>query len=188
MTENEKYIKEARKKISAFEKENEAERLREASMALENVVLEQEYNVKIRHRLRRECLTLWLDSVRIIDHNLDPEFKADDIPPRLVQPPPTSDGTAYAPGADPALIDEPKARKEYEKARADNQAKIVKYRRQTQLRRLNERIPPRAEEFIRKSFTSFSNDQNELKTAVDAKIENPARKAEMLKLLAASKP
>jgi len=188
MTENEKYLSEAREKIRAFETEREAERLREAAMALDNIVLAKEHEAEIRHRLRSDSLNLWLDLVRIIDRHLDPEFKADDVPQKLVQPPPTSDGTVYAPGADPALIDDPQARAEYEKARADNQAKTIKYRMQTQLRRLNERIPPRAEEFIRNSFTSSADDQSELKTAIDAKIENEPRKTALLKLLASSRP
>ncbi len=188
MTENERYIKEAREKIGAFETETEAERLNEASRALENVVLEQEYDARIRNRLRSECLTLWLEMVAILDRRLDSEFNPEDLPNKLVQPPLNSDGTLYPPGADPALIDDPKARAEYEKAVAANNAKINNYRLQTHLKRLNDQIPQRAAEFIENSYTESADDQKELKAAIDAKIENPARKADLMKLLTTQKP
>ena len=188
MTENERYIKEAREKIGAFETETEAERLNEASSALENVVLEQEYDARIRTRLRSECLTLWLELVRVIDRRLDPKFDSEDVPTKLVQPPLNSDGTLYPPGADPALINDPKARAEYEKAIAENRAKSANYRIQIQLRRLNESIPPRAAEFIENSYTASDDDQKEVKAAIDRLIEDPARHADFSKLLKSSKP
>jgi hypothetical protein len=187
-TENEKYLKEAQTHVKEFEKQAEPERLREAYMALENVVLEQEYDAKIRNRLRQNCLTLWLEMVAILDRRLDPEFDPEDVPQNLVQPPPTSKGVVYPPGADPALIDDAKAREEYEKAIAANNAKINNYRLQTHLKRLNEQIPPRAAEFIENSYTASGDDQKEVKTAIDRLLENPARQLEFSKLLKSSKP
>jgi hypothetical protein len=186
-TENEKYLKEAQKRVKEFEKESEPERLREASMALENVVLEQEYDAKIRTRLRSECLNLWLEMVAILDRRLDPEFDPEDVPENLVQPPPTSKGVIYPPGADPALLDDPKAREEYEKAIAANNAKINNYRVQTHLKRLNDEIPPRAAEFITNSYTDSDADQKEVKAAIERLIENPARRVEFSKLLKSPK-
>ena len=183
MTENEKYLKEAQKQIKEFEATLEAERLNEASMALENVNLTQEYDSKIRVRLRSDCLSSWLNLIQIVDQHLDPQFNSDDVPTKLVQPPPLSNGIVLRPGANPALIDDPKLRTEYEKAIADNRAKAENYRLQTQLRRLNESIPPRAEEFIRNSYSSAANDQEELKTAIEKIIENPERKTNLSKLI-----
>lgn len=188
MTENEKYLKDAQKKVKEFETEAEPERLREAYMALENVVLEQEYDAKIRGRLRHECLQLWLKMVQILDARLDPNFDPEDVPDNLVQPPPTSKGVVYPPGADPAVIDDPAARKEYEKAVAENNAKINNYRMQTYLGRLKDQIPPRAEEFIKNSYTSADADREELKAEIDAIIEKPERKAELLKLIKSARP
>ncbi len=185
-TENEKYLKEAQTRVKEFEKESEPERLREAYMALENVVLEQEYDARIRNRLRGECLTLWLEMVAILDRRLDPEFNPEDLPENLVQPP-TTKGVVYPPGADPALIADPKARAEYEKAVAANNAKINNYRLQTHLKRLNDQIPQRAAEFIENSYTESADDQKELKAAIDRIIENPARHADFSKLLKSSK-
>jgi len=188
MTENEKYLKEAQTRVKEFEEKSDPERLREAYAALENVVLEQEYNAKTRHQLRRECLALWLEMVGILDRRLDPKFDSEDLPENLVQPPPTSKGVVYPPGADPALIDDPKAREEYEKAIAANNAKIKNHRLQTLLSRLNEQIPPRAKEFIENSYTASDDDQKELKAAIDRLIVNPARHVEFSKLLKSSKP
>ena len=73
------------------------------------------------------------------------------------------------------------AQASFEKAIAVNNAKINNYRMQTLLRRLNEDIPPRAEEFIKNSYTSSEADQEELKTTIDKIIEKPDRKADLLK-------
>src|SRR5207253_830012 len=106
-----------------------------------------------------------------------------DVPTKLVQPPPTSEGVVYPPGADPDLIDDPKAREQYEKAIAANRAKIRNYRMQTYLGRLKEPIPLGAEVFIRHSYTLAASDQMELKTAIDKIIKDPRRKSDLLKLL-----
>ena len=188
MTENEKFIKEAEEKIEAFKSEKEPERLRESSMALENIVLAKEHNTEIRKKMRSKSLNLWLTLLQILDKNLDPNFDSEDIPMRSIVPPPTSNGAAYPAGADPALIDDPKARAEYEKAIAENRKKTENYRLQIQLGRLNEKIPPRAENFIRNSFNDSMEDQEELRTAIEAKIEKPERKADLLKLLEPSQP
>ncbi|MEP6901790.1 MAG: hypothetical protein ABJA66_08575 [Actinomycetota bacterium] len=183
MTENEKYLKEAQTRVKEFETEMEAERLREASMALENVNLAQEYDSKTRSRLRKDCLYLWLTLLQLLDQHIDPKFNADDLPTNLVQPPSLSNGVVLRPGADPAKIDDPKLRAEYEKAIAENRAKAENYRLQTQLRRLNESIPPKAEEFIRNSYSSAASDQEELKTAIEKIITKPERKEDLSKLL-----
>jgi len=188
MTENQKYLKETRERIKGFEKELEPERLREAYMALENVSLAKEHVPKTRAQLRTDTLSLWLGLLQILDHHLDPDFNPEDGPEELVQPPPTSGGVVLRPGADPALIDDPTARAEYEKAIAANRAKANNYRLQIHLGRLNERITPRAEEFIRNSYTTAPDDQEELKTAIEKTIEDPRRKARLLELLTPPQP
>ena len=188
MTENEKYLKQAQEFIRAFETEKEPERLSDASRALENIILEKEHDAKIRLKLRSDCLTLWLNLVQIIDRRLDPKFDPEDVPEKLIQPPPLADGSVLRPGADPAKIDDPNLRAEYEKAIAENRAKSANYRIQIQLRRLNESIPPRAAEFIENSYTASDDDQKEVKAAIDRLIEDPARHADFSKLLKSSKP
>lgn len=187
MSENEKYLKTAREKIEAFKTEMEAERLRESSMALGNVILAKEHNAEDRKKLRSESLNLWLTLLQIIDKNLDPNFDPKDVPSMSVIPP-ASGGVAYPAGADPALIADPQARAEYEKAIADNRKKAVNHRLQIQLKRVSERVTPRAENFIRNSFNDSPEDQEELRTAIEEKIEKPERKANLLKLLEHSQP
>ncbi len=188
MQDNEKYLNAAQARAKEFEAEREPERLREAYMALENVILAQEHDPKTRGQLRTDSLSLWLHLLQLLDRFLDPNFNPEDVPEKLVQPPPTSGGIVLRPGADPALIDDPKVRAEYEKAIAANRAKADHYRLQINLRRLEERIPPRAEAFIRNSYTSAPGDQEELQTAIDGIMKNPQRKARLLKLLTPSQP
>ena len=188
MKDNEKYLNEARAHVKEFEAELEPERLREAHMALEHVILTQETDPKTRGQLRTDSLSLWLHILQLLDRFLDPKFNPEDLPLTLVQPPLTSGDIVLRPGADSALIDDPKVRADYEKAIAANRAKAEYYRLQIGLRRLDERIPARAEAFIRNSYTSVSGDQKELQTAIDDTIKNPQRKAALLKLLTPSQP
>ena len=183
MTENEKHLKEAQKKVKEFETKKESERLREAYISLENVYLPQEYDAATRTRLRRDSLMLWLEMIRLLDENIDVEFNSDDVPKTVIQPPPSANGAVYSPGADPSKIDNPTDRAEYEKAIAANRAKAENYRLQTHLRRLNEQIPPRAETFIRDSYIDSADDQKEVKNAIDTIIEKPERKADLMKLV-----
>ena len=183
MTENQKYLKESQEMIRKFETELEPASLREAYMALENVILEQEQDLSARVHLRTECLALWLEMVQLLDKFLDPDFNRDDVPRLHVEPPPIPGGVVLRPGADPALIDDPKARAGYEKTIAANRAKQQKYRLQIHLQRLNDQIPPRAEAFIRNSYDLTPSDREELKTAIEKEIKNPTRKEELLKLM-----
>jgi len=186
LTANEMCLKEAQTLAKKFEAELEAERLREASLALERVNLSQEGDPASRARLRANSLSLWLHLIGLLDRFLDPKFNIEDVPGTAVQPPPTSGGVVYPPGADPALIDDPKARADYEKAIAANRAKADRYRLQVHLRRVNERIVSRAEGFIRNAYTSAPDDQKQLRTAIEKAIKDPQRKAGLLKLLAPS--
>jgi len=188
MNENQKYLKEAREHAKGFEDNLEPELLEQAYLALENVLLLEEDDPKIRGQLRTDSLYMWLHLIQLLDHSLDPDFNPDDVPERAVQPPPTSEGVVYPPGADPALIDDPRARAEYEKAIAANNAKTTHYVLQTDFRRLDESITPLAEEFIQNFYTPTPGDQKELKTVIDEIIKDPRRKADLLKLLTPSQP
>jgi hypothetical protein len=179
MTENQKFLKETEKQLKEFEAGREPDRLTLAYLALDKVSPAHEHDPKVRAKVRAEALSLWLQLIDILDRLLDANFNPKDVPEKFVEPPPVPGGVVLRPGADPALIPDPKVRAEYEKAIAENRAKADHYRLQTHLRRLNERIPLRAEEFIRKSYTSASRDQWELRTAIDKFIKDPARKASL---------
>ncbi len=183
MTDNQEYLNQARKLAEEFKTGLDTELLREAYMALENVDVAREPDSDERARMRSDTLASWLTLLHLLDSHLDPKFDPDDVPSMSVEPPETSDGTQYPPGADPALIDDPKARAEYEKAIAANSAKIKHYNLQTQLRRLNDRIPPRVERFIRASYTSAIDDRQELRTAFEKYVTDAKRKAGLWKIL-----
>jgi hypothetical protein len=183
MTENQNYLKEARRQIVEFESHAESEKLTAAYTSLENVVLAQEDDPKKRAQLRADCLSTWLHLLQLLDRSLDPAFDPKDVPEKLVQPPPSPDGSVLRPGANPALIQDPKARAEYEIAIAANRQKAQNYRLQIGLRRLNERLPQRAESFIRISYTALPNDQMELRAAIEKASLDSKRKTQLLRLL-----
>ena len=182
MSENQKNLHKADAALKQFETEMDPERLREAYLALENVIVVEERDSARRSSLRRDSLDLWLHMLDLIDRFLDPQFDPNDVPELRVQPPPDSDGKTYPAGSDPTLIKDPQSRAKYEKAIAANLAKANNYRLQINLRRLNQSIPERAESFIHKSYASTPEDQKELRSAIDKIIKNPARKAYLFKL------
>lgn len=176
MTDNEKHFKEASEFIKAFEKEKEPERLREASLELEDVDLRREHNSKIRHKLRSDCLELWLTILQMIDKHLDSSFDPKDVPQMSVMPPETKSGIQLPPGAAPSSIDDPQARQEYEKAIKDNRARQEYYLTQTEMRELNENLPPKVDAFIRNAYTNSESDRAEVRAAIDRIIKNELRK------------
>lgn len=188
MTGNQKQLKEVAARAKAFETEREPERLREAFLALDDVVLAQEADPEERALLRAAVLGWWLQLLQTLDEHLDPAFDPKDKPQVLVEPPPTSSGAVLRPGADPALIDDPAARAAYEKAIAENRKKAERYRMNVHLGRLNQQVTPRSEVFIRSAYTKSVADQAEVRAAVEKTIENPARKAALLAVLASPKP
>jgi hypothetical protein len=183
IVDNQKHLSDSRAHIRQFEAEMEPERLREAYMDLENVVLPDQHNPRARAQLRGECLALWLRLLDVLDRFLDPSFNPDDPPELRVEPPPTRDGIEY-PGMDPALIEDPRARAEYERAIAANNQKAIRYRLQIQLGRLKDLIPAGVVAFVYNSYSADAGDQTEVRTAIDNVIKNPQRKAELLRLTA----
>lgn len=186
MSENWKYLNKAKVLIEDFEKEMEPERLREAYLLLENVDLTQENHLRKLHRVRAECLSVWLKMIQLLDRYLDPAFNPDDVIETLVQPPPTLKGVVYPPGTDPKLIDDPKARAKYEQDIAANQEKLRKYRIQIYLNRLNDSISSGTKKFILSSFNSSPSEQFEVKLAIEKIIKNQTRKEDLLRLITLS--
>jgi hypothetical protein len=184
MPDNRKNLQEAHARALEFESKLDPDRLREADRALENVDLAREADPKVRAKLRSDCLVQWLELVALLDRHLDPDFDPDDVPEELVQPPPVPGGAVLRAGADPALVPDSRAREQYEKAIAANRAKAERYRVQTQLRRIGERIAPQAENFVRRYYTSAPADQRELKGAIERIIKDSARKARLSGFLA----
>jgi hypothetical protein len=183
MADNQQSLREAHQLARQFEAQPEADRLREAFLALENVDLAQERDPRMRARLRADCLASWLHLLQLLDRHLDPNFNRGDVPATLVQPPPTRAGVKYPPGADPALIEDARARAEYEKAIAANRVKAERYRLQVQLEPVAARLESGAEAFIRNAYSAAPADQAEMRVAIDTRIQDPRRKAKLLNLL-----
>jgi hypothetical protein len=182
MTDNNQYLLEAEALEKKFQAEMEPERLREAFGALENVRLELAVDPAARARLRAATLYSWLRLLRTLDHHLDPGFDLKALPEVHVEPPPISDGGIRLPSINPALIDDPKARAEYQQAIADNRARADRYSLQVHLRQLDERITPHVEAFIRGAYTQSTIDLQELRAAIEG-VDVPHRRAELMKLL-----
>lgn len=188
MEANERHLAVAQTNVNEFEVHLGPERLREAYVALENIYLEEETDHEARRVVRRNTLYLWLQVVQHLDRYQEPNFNPKDVPELLVQPPPTRAGVVFPPGADPALIDNPDARAEYENAIAANRSKAERYNFQTELRLVDEEVTPRVKTFIRNSYTSVPADQEELRNAILEIIKNTRRKAELKQLLAERRP
>lgn len=172
--------------LAEFEQTREPENLQAASDLLEEVDLSQETEGLKRLALRRETLQLWLSLLAAIDNHLDPAFDPADVPSVSVTPPP-SGGVQYPPGVDPSVIAEPQARRQYEAMIEQNRQKAERYRLQTRLRRLDEKLMPKVERFIRLSYTTVPGDQRELSETVRKLIPNPQRAAPLTRA-AAPKP
>ena len=178
-TNNDKHLAHAAELIKAFETEREPEHLREASIELENVDLRRVYDKKLRSKQRLQCLELWLTIIQTIDKNIDAAFDPNDVPTLNVMPPPLKNGTQLWPGADPALIDDPKAREEYQKAIKANREKQERVLIQSQLRELNETIPDGAVKFINRYYPDA--ERSEPRDAIKKIIESESRRELLLR-------
>ena len=166
--------------VAEFEKEKDPEKLQRAADQLVEVDLSKEEEGLKRLALRRETLQLWLTLLAAIDKNLDPRFDPNDQPRVSVSPPP-SGGGQFPPGVDPSAIKDAQARRQYEAAIKQNKDKAVNYRLQTKLRRLDQKLTPQAERFIRLSYTTVPGDQRDLNETVKKLIANPQRASALIR-------
>ncbi|MFL6469189.1 MAG: hypothetical protein ACJ72Z_14625, partial [Pyrinomonadaceae bacterium] len=94
---------------------------------------------------------------------------------------PLKNGTKLWPGADPALIDDPKAREEYEKAIKENRAKQEKALIQPQLQELDPQVMQKTAQFVRKNYRE--EERADVRRAIERVIENEQRIARLLSLI-----
>jgi lipoprotein-anchoring transpeptidase ErfK/SrfK len=160
--------------LAEFEQKKEPLCLQAASDLLERIDLAKETDAMKRLALRRETLETWLALVALIDRNLDPNFNPQDLPSTGVAPPRVGN-VSYPPGADPKVIADPQARQRYEEALKQNTQKAENYRIQTWLKRFDESLSPKAERFVRMSYTTVPGDQREVTETVKKLIKNPQR-------------
>jgi hypothetical protein len=160
--------------LAEFEQKKEPLCLQTAADLLQGIDLAKEKDAMKRLALRRETLETWLALLALIDQNLDPNFNPQDLPSTGVSPPRVGN-VSYPPGVDPSVIADPQARARYEEALKRNQEHAENYRIQTWLMRFNESMSPKAERFVRMSYTTVPGDQREVAETVKKLIKNPQR-------------
>lgn len=180
---NQQHLKEANTEIRAFQTDLETERLRRASISLDSISIPLEPNPKLRTQLRLNSLQAWLQLNELIQTHLDPLFNPKDLPEVSVQPPPTSAGVIYPPGADPNVIDDPNKRAAYVNAIAAGRAKADRYRLQTDLHRFGPYAEQRMEAFVHSSYSATKADESDFQSAVNKMVTDPTRKKHLLSLL-----
>jgi hypothetical protein len=170
--------------LAAFQQRNEPERIQDAGDRLQEVMLTNESDPQKRRALRKDTLELWLLLFDTIDGSLNTRFEPRDMPLVSVQPPP-SNGVVFPPGVDPSLLKDPAARKEYERRIVENQQKAENYQLQVKLRRLDERLWPKLEGFIRAAYSTSTepDDRREVLDAIQTILKNPQRAERLRKVV-----
>ena len=147
----------ATEKLAAFAGNRDIQLLRDAEETLEAIDVSREHNTPKRLLLRQRTLEVWLQVAAQIDRNLDPSFDPNDVPMESMVPPP-SDGVSLSSNA-PDNIKDPQVRAQFQRAVDENTRKTIRYTFQWQLRRLNERVTPKLEQFVRFSYVPVGPDQ-----------------------------
>ncbi len=180
MSQNEQHIRTAIERMRSFEADLEADRLQKAAEALDDVVLSAESDAAKRKALRRQVLSSWMRVVALLDAHLDADFDPNDVPAKSVMPPELDDGSQLRPGAPPEAIPDAEKRAAYEKEIADHRVRVRRYRLQLQLSRFAERLPARAQAFIRGAYAASPDDRAEVTAAIEAEIARDERREALL--------
>jgi hypothetical protein len=180
MDPNTQHLAQAQAHARLFHQTVDTEELRRAALALEGVTLSAPPPAA-EAAMRRDGLRAWLLLLELIDRHLDPAFDVSRTPDLQVQPPESADGSSHPPGADPALIADPRARAAYEQATRENDARIASYNLQVRLHRLDERITARTDAFIRRNYTFDPADRQEIRSEVGKLIRLQSRQERILK-------
>ena len=116
-----------------------------------------------RARLR---VANWTAILARFKRDLDPDFDPDHPPPLTVEPPEVG-GVQYPPGVRPSDIKDPKARREYETAIANNSERVQRFSAAVKLREAHEAILERAAESLRDAHETLALPVAELAAALD---------------------
>lgn len=171
-------LKLAKTHLDEFRKTKDVESLQKTAAALESINLMDETDPAKRRSDRREALHLWFELLHRTDRSIDPRFDPEDRPVRNVVPPETG-GVSYPSGIDPAAIKDQQTRKEYEKARHDNELKTERFAFQTKIRRLRERISSKAQHFVRTYYSTAAADRAEFSSVLNATVKDPERASKL---------
>ena len=160
-------IQAARAIIEAYDRDKEPDLLRQAGEQLERADLFAPRSAPERIEARTRTLNAWLMILSRVDAAKGAEPGPDDQPASRVAPP-VVPGRFYRPGMDPKDIDEPEARAAYEKAIAENQAKIERSRVYWIWEAIDIEVTGGARRFVSRFYTSAPPDQKELREAIAA--------------------
>jgi hypothetical protein len=165
--------------IDAFEKNRDADELREATNILTSTDISLAPSSQERMGLRHAVFHAWLRLLNLLDATLDPAFQPA-AKPALGQLPPGEAGLPYASGTKPEDIKDPVLRKKYEESIEKNRQKSAAYGLQVKLRRVNETATPNVERYIRQFYSTASLDQKELHEDISKAIKNPKRAEQLI--------
>jgi len=140
-----------------------------------------------RKRLRSAKLSSWLAILNDVDRSEDAKFDPKDVPAATVAPPP-SGRVVLDSGIDPASIKDPGVRRRYEEAIAANSVKAERYKFQSTLRTIDERVLSRIDRYIKAEYRvtgpeSSPDDQREVGEAVASLVASASRKVQLARLI-----
>lgn len=163
--------------LVAFDRERAADYL---MAALDRIGAACAEDVPRRGRLgaRRTALARWVRFFAALDRSIDPRWDERRVPMMRVEPP-RSGGVQLPTGADPALISDPAARAEYERAIRANHEYADYFGLQLDLHRLEQRANVRVRQFFAEHYTTAQGDRDEVVSAVAAAPLSEARRAQL---------
>jgi hypothetical protein len=186
-TDMSELIQAAREAVGRYDKAKEPLLLRDAGETLERVDLFAPPGPEQRAEARRQTLDAWLLILSRVDAAKNPPLDMNDPPSTKVGPRSVPGQPAYLPGVDPKQITDPQVRADYEKAIAENNQKIERWRHYWDLNAIDMEVSDGAKRFVRRFYTSSPADQTELRAAM-AHAGIGARREKQLATPAAARP
>jgi len=126
---------------------------------------------------RRRRVTRWLQALRRLDQETDPNFDIKDLP---ALNPPAPPGLKAFPGADPSAVRNPLRRKQYEKMLQKYRDKANTFGIQVKLRELHTRFVPLAIEYISPAYSRPPANFAELELRLKQSKVGPERQKKIL--------
>ena len=129
---------------------------------------------------RRDAATRWLEALARVEAEIDESFDPEDVPVLNLVPA----ETALPAGTAPEVVQDPRLRREYEQAIAENGVRITRYGQQTSLRRLLDRYRPVAEQYVVAAYARPPEAGAELRDLLERYVARPERRAALLAAVA----
>lgn len=177
-----KQLDQVASQLSAFEKTSLLDQLEEAVKVMESVSPFGPNKDMVLARTRKRKAELWLGLLVVIDKNLDPNYDKNVVIQLNLVPPPDG-GVRWPSGVDPKVINDPKARAEYEAALKANREKAERYNFQLGLHRIDTRVSMDVERFVQSSYAGSESDKKELDDILNRSTLSTARKQKLKRAL-----